>query len=512
MSSTNDTNFLNVLSTPITENSHFLTSAPLISLGRNFSNYSPSTIEHSYILFHEYIHYESFITWPFLCLNYFLKAFYSTLYILSNKYVIDISSFKNDLSYYYWLNNRYLFSTHFNKSSSGETLIASNIGTDILTEGYALLDYKSKVGTAEYISYSERVVDYLINIDYVYQNSIHAQAVKLLLNTSELIREDIKQSIPATNSSSSKDIFNRFFGHLPPFIVHSISFRAFGYSMALHGFDHNNLSWNSAYTFIKNNYNLVWDTYCDKISILYKDVLINRTFDEWKYILKYKDSSIIGIHCFMTITYQNMVNTLMPLIMKHKDQRLFGLTFCSTINILKIYEKIFFDLINQYNVPKLFDKWIPIPVIDLGGKLLEGLQLKVVTNKIRNFSLNWFDSFESWDDRIYLVGWFNLLFSSRIFEKLDNCEKQIRCPILEWVTYQTNSFKKQEIGNNDIIDFLNHFCKEYMAFNIGLKKTSNKFNPSIDFCCFYPDDQLQKDDTDLCYFNNFMQSTFRSPH
>lgn len=483
----NDFNIKEILSNPISSNSHFLGSAPIITLGNNYKD-EKNNINNLYTLLHEYIHYESYIIFPFLSINYFYKT-YTNLYELYN----FKNPLKNNLGYkdtqiYNWSIKNFNFKTeYFYKSDKNYEI--SKIGLDILLEASALLNYLIKPKKDELYNYSNSIINNLLAYETNESNVIYKIATQTMIS----IKNDIKKKF--------LHVFNIFgtetLETLQAIIPSRIAIGTFGYSMILNGFNSSNLEWSDINNFIIDNYFEVWDKYLEKIDSIYKDVILNNNYLEFLKIIYLRDLSVIGFHCFLLQTYLAFFKKFSEIY--ENNYKLIMIFLSPLLNIIKYYEAVYKPTLIKSKVPKLYNLNVPIPVILFKTNALTSINIEYKNES--EFFFKWGSKLKYWEDIYPVYYWILMLFSNAFFNTIKNNESNIACPIWEWAEYNLS-----KVGINDIKSielFCNKFCIGSLGLDIDLQTRIYGFNPTKDYCNF--DLKNLNNKTKMCLFHNLVK-------
>lgn len=479
-----------VLSNPITIRSHFLINAPIMALGSNYLGNDSISIKSQYTLLHEYLHYEDYTYWPFLGMSYFWKTFIQLHKLFNFRYPLKQNhNYKNGLIFR-WSSKSLDFKTKY-LTITPKNFEIKNIGFDILLEASALLDHKFKPKTNILYDYSNVIINILLSDDLCNDNLIHMIGVRLMINAANDL-----------NTRSLGKLFNTEFLEILPAVIPSlIAHRSFGYAMILNGFKSNILEWLEINDFIVRNYKEVWETYIEKTKSIYEDVLLKNKYDEFFKLFELRNLSIIGYHSFLQQTYLAMNKYFLKLF--ENNSSLLTIFFYPLLNILKYYEASNKATLLASNIPKLWEQWIPIPVILFWNKTLESVRIEINDKNKGYFIFKWSHSIKDMEDFYAAYGWIKMLFYNSFFNAIQSGDLSFYCPIWEWVVYQ---FKK--LGQNNIKDieiFCDKLCNKSMKLDINFNLKNYQLNPSEDYCCFNIKSKMMNKEQ-ICLFHNTINS------
>lgn len=474
---------------PVSIRSHFLHSAPLIALGYNYVGEEGDSIQNAYTLLHEYLHYEDFTYWPILAMGYYWKTFAALNRVYTFRHQdVSLTNYENH-PFYLWNYMGLPSSTNIDNLVDGGYRIHGEIGSDVMLEASALLNYRGKRKSDRLRKYSEDIIDYLLSDKVHEANIVHSIGVKLSLKAGHVIEEIFKRNQPSEEAGFLWELTARI-----PFVIATCTF---GYSMILNGYEPKETRWEKAREFILNNGLKVWDVYTKKMKIIIVDVLLRHNFDEFVRLLEFRDISIIGYHCFVTVIYLSMYKYVTKL---YSDNERLACLFMEPLqNILKLHEAENRTTLSRSGVPKLWAHWIPVPIIAFANHELNLIRIDFDNAPEGFFLLRWSQSVTDRSDFIYMVSWLRMLFYNELSAAISKERDVFHCPLWRWTQYQ---YHLQGCDDSDAVEkYLTTFCNRNMNFDDNLIGKSQKIFPSEQYCqCEMRKYTMEKRNT-LCFFH-----------
>lgn len=446
------------LNTPVSVRSHFLHSAPAITLGSNYNHYSDS-VDNLYSLHHEYLHYEDFTSLPFLCTKYFWNQ-------LSN--VLTIETFKGktppEIRFPKW-NEALPFKTNIEVLGHRKLGIPHQLGYDVLLEASAILNFLVKP-ERDLEKYSMRVLKFLMEDASLNDNLVHIGGVQLIENAVRTFRSKFQPNkIP---------ILDRV---LPALIPKVIGEWTFGYSMILEGFDKIPFTWDDVHEFMASKYIDVWYTYTDKVTQIYQSALINSDFEEFIHISHLRDISIVGFYSFLNILYKLVLEQIKQVYAD--NQRLFQMFVSPLLNLLRLNEALNPQTLTKYGVKKLWSRWIPIPLFIFTSKNLDSVRLDIPDPNEGNVIYRFSQSLSSDRDVYALYGWLEMLFINELCDAIVKRQQTFTCPVWAWTREQYGyGFKKGKRSR----DHVERMCNDSLNIDINISKQDKRILPSHKYC------------------------------
>jgi hypothetical protein len=476
------------LSSPISFRSHFIPRSPIIALGRNYIPEKGKEIKDLYILHHEYIHYEDYLSWPCTSIGYF-KQTQQSINIIADYYKHGLAKYKisTDQDSVISLSSKILI-------NGSKISIDKPIGADILLEASSLLDFLLKP-ESELKEFSRHLAEKILNDVPLPENLPHFTGVKLIYTAVEKLRNIAPPSLAQKNSP-----YNTFFNDLPAALPRVMSVFTFGYAIIRSGYSGSNYNWDSVNNFVLSNYFKVRDTYTKILHETYSSVLIDNNYDLLIDILQpgIRDLSIVGFHSFINLSYLILYNNTQSLFIG--DGRLLGMLLAPILNIVKLYEAMNSKTLSKYGLKKIFPEWVPVPVILYRNGGLSCVSLKFATsNRDDGFHYVW-GGLKGAADHYRLYSWINMAFLENLKDcLLKNCDI-ITCPIFEW----SNNVS---LNDDDSVNFLNSFCGNCMNVGLEFNYLNGKTHPSEDFCSYKITTDNKK--SRACYFHDWMKMVMR---
>ena len=485
------------LSNPLSRTSHFLTCAPMIALGYNYEIDSSSKdgetyIKDLYVLLHEYVHYECYTYWPSLVITYFINAIEA---------MNTIYSFAHPACKSLFLSGMHSFLTQVVGTIPEKAIIRQRgtndvdiieMGTDILLEGTALLNYRCKPRNKLY-QFSEEVIQYLLSSKNK-SNFIHFISVNLSIQLVECL-EDI---IGKRKSNLTKDLLYK----MPATINFVLSLYAFGYSMVMNGFNIKKLDWQNAMAFVRTMGIELWHTYIGTVKRLFNDIYLKHEFGQFVLVNdpKYRDVSIVGYHCFLTLIYSEAYRQCMAI---KSNDKLFFSFFGPIQTLLKLNEAMNIQTLRKYSAPKIWPSWIPVPIISIYRRHLGSVRFSKSRRSTGSFTLAFGveNSIRGYEHALYGYVWTRMLFLTDISESIKDKGGRLYCPLRRWVRSQ---YEAIGITDEDSIDrFLVEFCNNGLNVNYDLIPEEHTILPSETYCSFSITEPFKiRSGEAICYFHN----------
>lgn len=466
---------------PILTSDHFLPSSPIIFLGRDIKIGSEKIIENRYALLHEYGHYEDYISWPLTSIQ-MLKN------ISKNIEVINTYKKTKDLNALSKLKfNEQYFPFESKITIHGDNIFSildNKIGYDIILESSAILNHiKRPLNNLN--RYSTMLADKLYQEKLQPWNKIHSVAVRL---THDAVRGIMKEV------GINDDAYHNFLISDLNKIIARVSF---GYVITQMGYNIKDKNYQNLNMFIINNISNIECQYKDLTQKLYSDVLIYKKYDEIIKLLfnfgqPLMDFSVFAYHCYLSVIhslYYIRIKEYFP-----DDKELESLFMTPILNILKMYEALFYKILREYNIPKLKPYRTPVPIILYNEQKFSLVQLEMM-NDNSGFQFIW--GINNNEDKYSAYSWLQMLFINKLTNSFTEGKNNCICPIFEKI----NKFHDKDTMKRD--NFLNKFCNSSMNYNLDMVSNVHNCSPSEEYCLNKFDNKDEnKDENKNCFFHN----------
>lgn len=269
-----------------------------------------------------------------------------------------------------------------------------------------------------------------------------------------------------------------FFHVLPALLPHAIAIRTFGYALVLNGYNAKKIEYRDVQSFVLSNYHSIWETYTEKVNSIFREVLINRNFDEFLQLIYLRDLSIVSYHCFLTISFFSISNKIRELF--PNDDRLWTHFFSPLLDINRVHDALNGPTLKRYGAPKILERWVPIPVFLFDEKRLDSARLDTKNAPAGNNILRFTQSITEIRDFMSIYSWIQMLFTDSFIKALQANESKVLCPIWRWVRDQNDSIGKEKEKYTS--KHLSSLCNDSLNITLELVQQKGKIYPSEQYC------------------------------
>lgn len=463
--------------------SHFLPVTPMITIGENIIGEGTQDSEVSFVLHHEYLHYEQFITWPLTLFEYMDNAVrvrkkFAQLHAVSELAGDEMFPSRNTVLPY-------------DSFGWDDRLVAAmqsksfRIGRSALLEGGALLDCFCKPPTDKIARFGVSVLESLFRNRDMSRNRPHVIGVESCLAAAGLGNQDFRDH-------QRRELF-ALAASLPNLVVT----RTLASSLRSLGFPTNQWDYPAVFNFVLHNFGQIRTTYEKHLTEALNLVFTIRDGIDWLLdVLDLRDLTIAITHALIDVSYQVM-NVQVP-----KSAPAFPILApqWSLLSLLKCYEAMNEQTLHSYGVPILRPEWVPVPALIFTRRKLTSIQFEPRADGLRGGSIRVGGQWKSVFQGQTWVNWLRVAIFNSVEKAIDDQETDVICPFRKWVWE-----RYLQIGVNDenVLDaHLKEMCEEILDFSENSYPLDGSFAPSNSYCmCSF----INVPERIGCYFKSAMK-------
>jgi hypothetical protein len=462
---------LELLGRPLNPRSHFLPATPVIVIGQDVYLSKRMSDDATFVIHHEYYHYESCSLWPPLLLGRIYDSF-SLMQDLLKLHGITVRAPRefDDL-------RKLQGAIPFASTGWDDSKVAARQGSGFkiglagLLEGQAIMDCFLKAPDCSLSSIGLSIVEDLFKYRNLESNREHIIGTETCLAT-----------IGLGNQEFRKDSLRPLL-QLAAMVPDWVIWGAMSEALLNLGMSINEWDYLSVRNFILEHLSEVVSAYetilCRNLISVFTDRKFLDLFEKQLQPdtkTRDRDLEIVGTHALASLLFA----ALQQAIPAHTPAYLRFIANAGSLSALKLYEATDEPTLKDYNAPYLRPERIPVPALLFREGGISGIWIEYPDPSERKFIVHASGSSMSVSQvHAWWVGC-SLICARAFVDALKKRRSEIICPFYNWVHKM-----HAQIGNDEertIFTYLAHMCNSSLRSTADGKLLSEIVTPSPEYC------------------------------
>lgn len=410
-----------ILGQAVNPRSHFLPTTPIITIGEQVPKENLSHSYFSYVVHHEYLHYEQFMAWPITLLSYAYQSMkLSSLFAKLHGFNLDYSGIASILKQAI---SCLPYGSHNwdDKKVAAEQNREFGIGLSALLEGGAILDCFLKPLENEIAQVGIDVVESLFRSRNLQLNRPHIIGTESCLAAIGLGNQEFRDPSLREHLALA--------ANLPGLVVT----RSMGRAIRESGLPEGVCGYEKVRDIIISKLPNVLVRYSERLDDGLRMIFTENKTSKWlTENIYFRDESIVGTHVIMNILHQAM-RLVIP-----NDAPAFPImaSQSAVFNIIKLYEAMNRQTLTKCGIPFIRPEFQPVPAIFFHSHALTGIQIEIEDEVQRKSRLHFTGNQMNATQRTGWLTWCHLIILRAIGDSIEQKRNYIVCPFRQWVEHR----------------------------------------------------------------------------